>query len=385
MMKIGISKPLSFCEIGKKDNQEDCIWPPQDKLDESCRCFVLCDGMGGHENGEVASSTISAAIGEYYLTHSQTGDIEAYFKEALAYAYDALDAKDTSDSIKKMGTTLTCVLLHENGYLVAHIGDSRIYHIRPSSVSETSLGILYRTSDHSLVNSLLQAGEITEEEARNFPQKNVITRAIQPHQETRTKADVYCFSDIEAGDYFFMCCDGVLENLTDRRLSDILADNTLDDMAKLAAIKAECDGKTRDNYTCILIPISSVEGKTCQDTCSSTIMASVTIESNDYHLGNVSQSAVGTSTRSNIHIKRPRLLKYVLLAIVAILLVMSGFFILKQKSATNCMDLSIEQTEQNDSGGAMIKKGVGKIKKLFSKESFNGMNEDEMPKDSLMQ
>jgi len=385
MMKISIRKPLSFCEIGKKDNQEDCIWPPQDKLDESCRCFVLCDGMGGHENGEVASSTISAAIGEYYLTHPRTGDIEAYFKDALAYAYDALDAKDTSDSIKKMGTTLTCVLLHDNGYLVAHIGDSRIYHIRPSSVSETNLGVLYRTSDHSLVNSLLKAGEITEEEARNFPQKNVITRAIQPHQEIRSTAEVYCFSDIEAGDYFFMCCDGVLENLTDRKLSDILADNTLDDMAKLAAIKAECDGKTRDNYTCILIPISSVEGKTCQDTCSSTIMASVTIESNDYHSGNVSQSAVGTPTRSNIHIKRPRLLKYVLLAIVVILLVMSGFFFQKHKSVTNCKDRSIEHTEQNDSGDTKIKKGVGKIKKLFSKEIFHGLNEDEMPKDSLMQ
>lgn len=385
MMKISIRKPLSFCEIGKKDNQEDCIWPPQGKLDESCRCFVLCDGMGGHENGEVASSTISAAIGEYYLTHPQTGDIEEYFKDALAYAYDALDAKDTSDSIKKMGTTLTCVLLHDNGYLVAHIGDSRIYHIRPSSVSETNLGVLYRTSDHSLVNSLLKAGEITEEEARNFPQKNVITRAIQPHQEIRSTAEVYCFSDIEAGDYFFMCCDGVLENLTDRKLSDILADNTLDDMAKLAAIKAECDGKTRDNYTCILIPISSVEGKTCQDTCSSTIMASVTIESNDYHSGNVSQSAVGTPTRSNIHIKRPRLLKYVLLAIVVILLVMSGFFFQKHKSVTNCKDRSIEHTEQNDSGDTKIKKGVGKIKKLFSKEIFHGLNEDEMPKDSLMQ
>ena len=143
---------------------------------------------------------------------------------------------------------------------MAHIGDSRIYHVRPSLASkEGRTGIIYQSADHSLVNDLLRAGEITEEEAVNFPQKNVITRAMQPHLERRYKADVYEINDVESGDYFFLCCDGVLEQLTNDRLGEILADETLDDEGKIAAIKVVCDGNTRDNYTCWLVPIDEVE------------------------------------------------------------------------------------------------------------------------------
>ena len=170
-----------------------------------------------------------------------------------------MDKVDTG-AVKKMGTTMTCLVLHKGGALVAHIGDSRIYHIRPSLASkEGRTGIIYQSADHSLVNDLLRAGEITEEEAVNFPQKNVITRAMQPHLERRYKADVYEISDVESGDYFFLCCDGVLEQLTNDRLGEILADETLDDEGKIAAIKAVCDGNTRDNYTCWLVPIDEVE------------------------------------------------------------------------------------------------------------------------------
>lgn len=147
---------------------------------------------------------------------------------------------------------MTCLYLHRNGYLVAHIGDSRIYHVRPQ------VGIIYQSSDHSLVNDLLRAGELTEEEALNFPQKNVITRAMQPNLERRHKADVFSFSDIKKGDYFFLCCDGVLEQLTNDQLCEILSDKKRNDVQKLEAIKQVCDGKTKDNYTCYLIPIDDV-------------------------------------------------------------------------------------------------------------------------------
>ena len=151
-------------------------------------------------------------------------------------------------------------MLHRGGALVAHIGDSRIYHVRPSLASkEGRTGIIYQSADHSLVNDLLKAGEITEEEAVNFPQKNVITRAMQPHLERRYKADIYEINDVESGDYFFLCCDGVLEQLTNDKLGEILANVTLNDDGKIAAIKAVCDERTRDNYTCWLVPIDKVE------------------------------------------------------------------------------------------------------------------------------
>ena len=260
-MKINIRQPLTFSEIGRKDNQEDDVYPSGKDLTIDNRFFILCDGMGGHDNGEVASDTVCHALGNYFETNVPNDGIITtdYFKEALAYAYDELDKQDNG-AVKKMGTTMTCLYLHKKGYLVAHIGDSRIYHIRPANtdLSNGRLGIIYQSSDHSLVNDLLKAGELTEEEAINFPQKNIITRAMQPNLERRYKADVFSFSDIQSGDYFFLCSDGVLEQLTNERLCEILSDNSATDEEKLEAIRQVCYDKTKDNYTCYLIPIDRV-------------------------------------------------------------------------------------------------------------------------------
>ena len=253
---IEIRLPLSFSEIGSKDNQEDYLYPQH--ADSNTRVFILCDGMGGHDNGEVASKTAATALGDY-LSQFKEVDIPI-FEAGLTKAYDALDMIDTH-SARKPGTTMTCVCLNENNYLVAHIGDSRIYHIRPSLFNpETGRGgILYQSSDHSLVNDLLKAGEITEREASVFPQKNVITKAMQPHLERRYKADVYEFNDIASGDYFFLCSDGIIEQLSNEQLCKILANPGLSDEDKLSQIKSKCDGLTRDNYTCWLIPIDRVQ------------------------------------------------------------------------------------------------------------------------------
>lgn len=273
---IKIRRPLCFIEIGKKDNQEDYLYPLN--ADTNTRVFIMCDGMGGHDNGEVASMTAGSTLGDY-LTSCSEIDLPT-FETGLAKAYDALDNIDTNSS-KKPGTTMTCLCLNEDNYLVAHIGDSRIYHIRPSLFNAEIKrgGILYQSSDHSLVNDLLKAGELTEEEARDFPQKNIITRAMQPHLSKRYKADVYMFDDIQAGDYFFLCCDGILEQLSNDLLCGILADKKLDDSQKLAKIKSICDGNTRDNYTCWLIPIDKVKIKNNSDSdVSKVIQAEAEIE-----------------------------------------------------------------------------------------------------------
>lgn len=259
-MKIDIRQPLTFSEIGRKDNQEDNVYPTLKMVNTNSRFFILCDGMGGHDSGEVASDTVCRALGRYFEAHFPVNGVVTteYFKQALEYAYDELDKKDTG-ALKKMGTTMTCLYLHSKGYLVAHIGDSRIYHVRPANtdLSNGRLGIIYQSSDHSLVNDLLKAGELTEEEAVNFPQKNVITRAMQPNLERRYKADVFSFNDIKAGDYFFLCSDGVLEQLTNECLCEILS-SSISDEEKLEAIKQVCYDKTKDNFTCYLVPIDKV-------------------------------------------------------------------------------------------------------------------------------
>lgn len=278
-MKYIIRQPQSFSEIGRKDNQEDFLWPNPQEVSAQQRIFVLCDGVGGQENGEVASSTAATALGSYLTEHWPADEIVSrqLFEAALTHAYDELDKADRGDSVRKMATTMTCLVLHRGGALVAHIGDSRIYHIRPSVIdaAQGRPSIIYESLDHSLVNDLLRVGEITEEEARDFPQKNVITRAMQPGGERRCRADIFNIDDVKAGDYFFLCSDGVLEQLSNEALSQIVcAVGT--DAEKIAAIKSVCDGRTRDNNTCWLVPIDSVILEPGDDERATTVvMASI--------------------------------------------------------------------------------------------------------------
>lgn len=297
-MKITIKQPLSFSEIGRKDNQEDFLWPLPNAVTVTDRVFLMCDGMGGHDNGELASKTAATALGKYLTSHPSPDGIvtKAMFEQALAYAYDELDKVDNG-AVKKMGTTMTCLVLHRGGALVAHIGDSRVYHIRPSLADEHGRsGIIYQSADHSLVNDLLRSGEITEEEAADFPQKNVITRAMQPHLERRYKADILNIDDVQAGDYFFLCCDGVLEQLTNDTLGEILKNQTLDDNAKINAIKKVCDGKIHDNYTCWLIPVLDVQKEETDVAQDDEEQVAVTVEQAPHETPNDAETKVNAET-----------------------------------------------------------------------------------------
>ena len=147
---------------------------------------------------------------------------------------------------KGMATTLTMVSVGASGITLAHIGDSRIYQFRQGE-------IIYQTEDHSLVNSLVKLGKISKEEALTHPQKNVIIRAIQG-SEHPTEADVVILKDIQAGDYFFMCTDGVLERLKNEDLSSIFSTyNNPEDIKD--GIMAACCGKTRDNFSFYILPV----------------------------------------------------------------------------------------------------------------------------------
>ena len=254
---IEISTPYSFSEIGRKSNQEDSLFPAS--ADSATRVFILCDGMGGHKRGEVASGIVSESLGNK-LSQEKTEGVRigrSQFDDALDYAYRQLDTIDGNESAKP-GTTMTCLCINDKDCLAAHMGDSRIYQIRPSDFNPLNPenSIKFRTRDHSLVNDLLRAGEITEEEARNFPQKNVIMRAMQPGEDNRRNADISILEDVRDGDYFFMCCDGILEQLSEKQLCEIVCNTILSDANKIEAIKNVCLGKTHDNFSCWLIPVS---------------------------------------------------------------------------------------------------------------------------------
>jgi protein phosphatase len=161
----------------------------------------------------------------------------------------------TSEHPEAMGmaTTMTMLYVGTNGITLAHIGDSRIYHFRDGE-------ILYQSEDHSLVNSLVKLNKITPEEAFTHPQRNVILRAIQGTSRC-TAADVVLIEDVQPGDYFFLCTDGLLENFTNEALASVFKKQVASEVIKDILMES-CDGKTRDNYSFYIIPIHNVQDST---------------------------------------------------------------------------------------------------------------------------
>lgn len=255
-MKIEIYSPLFIHELGQRNNQEDSLYPLSGKATANDRLFLVCDGMGGHEHGEVASRTVCEAIGEWFESNvgSNAELRDDMLLQAIGNAYKCLKKQD-SNNVKKMGTTLTLLCFHSKGVTAAHIGDSRIYHVRPG------YGLLYQSRDHSLVYELYQAGEISYDEIHTSPQKNIITRAMQPcDDEEQARPDIIHITDIKPGDWFYMCSDGMLEEMSNEELYDIFSDDTTDE-AKRSKLIAATKGNG-DNHTAWLIRVKSVETST---------------------------------------------------------------------------------------------------------------------------
>lgn len=255
-MKIQIAPPQAIYELGQRHNQEDALFPLCGEATAADRLFLVCDGMGGHDHGEVASQTVAETIGRYIADRlpAEAPLPDSLLTDAIAEAYNQLDARDNPADTKKMGTTLTLLCLHRGGATMAHIGDSRIYHVRPSEHR-----ILYQSRDHSLVMDLFLAGELTRDEMDTYEGRNVITRAMQPHQERRFRPDVVHTTDLRPGDLFLLCSDGIVELLTDSHVLSILCAADIDE--RILQRLRDATAAAADNHSAYLIRILGVEAE----------------------------------------------------------------------------------------------------------------------------
>ena len=244
-MKIELYPPLSIHEIGLRENQEDSI------IQWDNRLFVLCDGMGGHEKGEVASQLVCQSLATWFENNIKPEKLfsDDQLREAIEYAYTELD-KYADGNPRQMGTTLTLLYIGSKGITAAHMGDSRIYHIRPE------VGVLYQSRDHSLVFDLFQAGEITYDEMSTYPQKNMVTRAMMPGEDNRMRPDIIHITDIKSEDYFYMCSDGMMEKMTNNVLLALFSAD-MDDKMKVGQLKMATN-QNFDNHTAWIIHIKDV-------------------------------------------------------------------------------------------------------------------------------
>lgn len=252
-----IFQPISFSELGQRENNEDYFSPPS--IDTNTRLFMVCDGMGGLDKGEEASKITAETINQYFLDNPFINLTEEYLQKAVETAFYTLKSfMETNSLISRMGTTLTLLYINTHSATIAHVGDSRVYHIRNGK-------ILYKTKDHKQVLDMVEEGIITAEQAVNHPWRNRLSRSISvrnsnSEDESPRKPDkptVQHIEDLEKGDYFFLCSDGVLEQVTDEILCKTLLQDKPNE-AKIKNIIELCKDKTKDNYTGILVQISEI-------------------------------------------------------------------------------------------------------------------------------
>ncbi len=255
-MKIQIDQPYSFHQLGMRDNQEDARFPDADMpAVTDTPFFAVCDGVGGAEGGECASEAVCSALGAFMTDQDPElpftlQDFQEGLSEAYRSLYETMKRKRNYD----MATTLTFLYFSASGVAMAHMGDSRIYQLRPGQ------GIVYRSDDHSLVNEMVKRGEISAVEAEVHPMRNYITRAINfvPKGGEMPYADLYMTRDVRPGDCFFLCSDGVLQAVSDDDLAQLMCFQPGSDREKMDMIAHE-SANSGDNNTAILVRVKDVE------------------------------------------------------------------------------------------------------------------------------
>lgn len=235
-------------EIGNKKNQQDYLWPIAGTATPQDRIFIVCDGVGGAQNGEIASRMIADYMGNALKNASFNELSDDYITELLYEAKEDLVAYAKQQGLNNdMATTFSLLVLTHDKAFVAWCGDTRVYHVRDGK-------ILYQTADHSLVQSLVNTGEITEEEAQHHPHKNIILNAIKA-DESVIEAEAHTITDLQSGDYFLLCTDGLLEQIRSEDLRVLQNANAAGVAEATFYFRHKCANKTRDNYSMYLLQV----------------------------------------------------------------------------------------------------------------------------------
>ncbi len=218
--------------------------------------FVLADGMGGHQAGEIASRETVQRLCFLFHMHfnARAHAIKAHdlpsTKELLVQMIQKVNktiyqmGHDENQKLRGMGTTLCCVYFHQDGLIYAHVGDSRIYHFRKQKLTQI-------TQDHSLLRELMDLGQINKQQEEQFAYKNIITKAIgsaccvDPSISSMT---------VEAGDMILMCTDGLSDLVKQDEIQQIMVDTPEQLIVQHLVAKAKERGG-HDNITVVLIKV----------------------------------------------------------------------------------------------------------------------------------
>ncbi len=239
-------------DVGRKRNHNEdnfAIYP-------EFGLYIVADGMGGHASGEVASKMAIDTLQEFFASTADDPERTWPYKMDRSKGYEEnrlitgiklcnlriYEQAQRNSRQRGMGTTVATLFAVEDGFFVAHVGDSRCYRVRESRIEQL-------TEDHSLLNDYKKMKRLTEEEIANFPHKNVIVRALG--MKDTVKVDTR-FEQPEKGDLLLLCSDGLCGPVADAQILDIVhATHDLSEMAQ-RLISAANDRGGPDNITCVV-------------------------------------------------------------------------------------------------------------------------------------
>jgi len=239
-------------DVGKvRHNNEDSIFVSNEPVGALPNLYIVSDGMGGHNAGEIASSMGIGFFREYIKTAIvENGDILDALACGAHYANDKVFKISLSNhSYRGMGATFSLCVIDKNKLYAVHVGDSRIYLVKNGAIEQISM-------DHTYVNEMIKAGEITESEARIHPHRNLITRALG----TEKSLKIDCITmDVAPGDMAIICSDG-LSNMVS---GDVMLAVALEN----AAVSAKCEKLLRianenggeDNISVVFVEVSDAQ------------------------------------------------------------------------------------------------------------------------------
>ncbi|MCB0153537.1 MAG: Stp1/IreP family PP2C-type Ser/Thr phosphatase [Anaerolineae bacterium] len=207
--------------------------------------YIVADGMGGHDHGEVASQlTIDTIQSRFNQLANESPPYEEWFRRTIVAANETVIAhQHDKDLARKMGSTLVMALVVADKAYIAHVGDSRAYHLTNNSMTQI-------TEDHSLVERLIQIGQITREEARTHKQRNVIYSTIG--DKAKLQIGFYSVA-LSPGDRLLLCSDGLTGMLTDEQVLNINRSHVSPGETCQVLVKAANGAGGEDNITVILV------------------------------------------------------------------------------------------------------------------------------------
>jgi serine/threonine protein phosphatase PrpC len=260
-MNLSQSLPsASLTDPGRvRDHNEDCIESRPD-----IGLYVLADGMGGYNAGEVASGMATSLIADGLQETWNARDVarvgrddakamsERLIRDQIARANSAIfTTSQNNPECAGMGTTLVVALFHDNFMTVAHIGDSRLYRLRGESMEQV-------TRDHSLLQEQLDSGLITPEEAKLSQNKNLVTRALGIDPTVEPEVHVY---ETQPDDTYLLCSDGLSDMVEDEEIRlTLITLKTNPNLTVQQLVQAANDNGGRDNISAMLIRVAEPFG-----------------------------------------------------------------------------------------------------------------------------